>query len=404
MSNRFHNPRPQFMNATPVVYSAGILRFYASGTSTPMNVYSGSDLTGASTTVTLNSAGRPSQDIFLSNLLYKVTLEDSLGNPIWTVDPYMTSDYTTTAKVTGYSGNPNTHVAGTASVGTVPADMVWDRSNNTLYVCTTTGSAAAAVWTVANFASLTNWTTAGRNVSPTAGVDFGYNTTLNALEFWNAVSWISLGKAPTVQTKTSGTAATYTPTAGMVRIIGIMTGPGGGGGARATNAGNFGGNGAGVEALFADWHADFGDGGGTAGAAAGLGGSGGADGTGTLILRVSGGDGNPGFVSTVANVNPPGANGGSNPLGGAGRGGAAAAGSNAKANTGGGGGGGGGVSTSSSGSGGGAGELVVFMMTAAQVGASKTYTLPVGGTGGAGGGVAGGDGGNAAITIIELYS
>lgn len=143
------------MNATPAVYSSGVLRFYASGTSTPQNVYSGSDLTGASTTITLNSAGRPSQDIFLSDALYKVTLEDSLGNIIWTVDPYYTSDYSTYGQFYTYAGSPNGNVAGTAGSGTIPADGLWDRTNSILYVCTTSGVAAAAVWTAVNASSAT---------------------------------------------------------------------------------------------------------------------------------------------------------------------------------------------------------------------------------------------------------
>jgi hypothetical protein len=47
-----------------------------------------------------------------------------------------------------YAGNPNGHVAGTAGVpGTSFPSLVWDSTNNILWVCTTTGNAAAAVWT-----------------------------------------------------------------------------------------------------------------------------------------------------------------------------------------------------------------------------------------------------------------
>ncbi len=193
---------------------------------------------------------------------------------------------------------------------------------------------------------------------------------------------------------------TYTPTVGTQRIRVRMVGGGGGGGARATNAGNS--VTASTASAFADWTANPGAGGGAGGVAAGLGGTTGTDGTGTLILRMPGGDGNPALTSTVANVVPAGANGGSNPLGGAGRGGVSAAGSNAKANSGGGGGGGSGVSTSSAGSGGGAGEYVEFFMTAAQIGTSKTYTVGVAGVGGAAGGLAGGDGG-AGFIVVEEY-
>lgn len=47
-----------------------------------------------------------------------------------------------------YAGNPNGHVAGVAAVaGTSPADQCEDTTTATLYLCTTTGNAASAVWT-----------------------------------------------------------------------------------------------------------------------------------------------------------------------------------------------------------------------------------------------------------------
>ena len=50
-------------------------------------------------------------------------------------------------QITPYAGNPNGHVAGqAASVNSVPS-FVWDYTNFVLYVCTTSGNAAAAVWT-----------------------------------------------------------------------------------------------------------------------------------------------------------------------------------------------------------------------------------------------------------------
>ncbi len=404
MANRFHNPRPQFMNATPVVYSAGVLRFYVSGTSTPKNVFANSDLTSASTTITLNSAGRPSQDIFLSTELYKVTLEDSLGNLIWTVDPYMTSDYTTVAKVQGYSGDPNTHVAGTASAGTVPADMVWDRTNYQLYVCTTTGNAAAAVWTIANTSVLDTWTTAGRNVSPTAGVDFGYNTTLNALEFWNGTIWRSIGKDSTVQRLTSGTAATFTPSTGAVRFRIRMVGPGGGGGAQATNSGSAGSADTSfqVNSTGTAWTVVKGSGGSNGGSSTigGAGGTGGTNGsTGTLIDRANGGYGGPsvngagasvlyGWGGASARVPTVGVNTSGN------------IGVTASANSGGGG-SGGGTNATAWGAGGGGGEYMEFTVTGMT---TATYTIGTGGAGGSAGTVAGGAGAAGIIIVEEFYS
>lgn len=151
MSNRFHNPRAQFFNSTPAVYSGGKLNFYASGTSTRLDTYSNAALSTPNTNpVVLNSAGRPDVDIFLSDAAYKVVLTDSSDNVIWTVDPYSTSDYTATAQFQVYAGNPNGNVAGTAGSGSIPSDAVWDTTNNILYICTTTGVAAAAVWTAVN--------------------------------------------------------------------------------------------------------------------------------------------------------------------------------------------------------------------------------------------------------------
>src|SRR5712672_3535295 len=155
MVNRLIDPRPAYANSSGVPYSGGVLSFFASGTSTPLSVYSGSDLTGASTTITLNSAGRPSQDIFLANVLYKMTLADVLGNPIFTADPVFTSDYSAYGQFFSYPGSPSGLVAGTAGSGTIPASSVWDRTNNILYICTTTGTASTAVWTAVNASSAT---------------------------------------------------------------------------------------------------------------------------------------------------------------------------------------------------------------------------------------------------------
>lgn len=46
------------------------------------------------------------------------------------------------------NGNPNTQLAGTAGSATTNASLAFDYTNGILYVCTTTGNAAGAVWTV----------------------------------------------------------------------------------------------------------------------------------------------------------------------------------------------------------------------------------------------------------------
>jgi hypothetical protein len=156
MANRFYNPREQYVDSSGNPYSGGTLTFYATGTTTPLDTYSDSTLsTPNANPLTLNSAGRPSTDIFLSDAAYKVVLKDSSGSTIWTADPCSTSDFTAYGQFYTYAGDPNGNVAGTEGSGTVPADVVWDRTNNILYVCTTTGAAASAVWTAVNASSTT---------------------------------------------------------------------------------------------------------------------------------------------------------------------------------------------------------------------------------------------------------
>lgn len=150
MANRFFSPNQQFADATGLPYAGGSLSFYASGTSTPLATYSDSALTIANTNpVVLDSAGRAG-NIFLQNLAYKVVLADANNNQIWTDDPVYSSDFSTAAQFFSGSGNPNGVVAGTAGSATIKASSYWDFTNSILYVCTTTGNAASAVWTAVN--------------------------------------------------------------------------------------------------------------------------------------------------------------------------------------------------------------------------------------------------------------
>jgi hypothetical protein len=170
MANRFYSPNQQFADNTGTPYAGGSLAFYASGTSTPLATYSDSALTIANTNpVVLDSAGRAG-NIFLQNLAYKVVLSDVNNNVIWTDDPVYSSDYSTRAKLLTGSGNPNGSVAGTAGSAGIGADAYWDATNNILYVCTTTGNAASAVWTAVN-------ATATSVITPTPQ---GYLTTVSA--------------------------------------------------------------------------------------------------------------------------------------------------------------------------------------------------------------------------------
>jgi hypothetical protein len=155
LTNRFYSPREAFWSST-APYAGGTLTFYASNSSTPLAVYSDATLsTSITDPIELNSAGRPSIDIFLGDAAYKVVLADSDGVIVWTSDPVSASDFTTTAQFSVYAGSPNGNVAGTAGSGSIPADSVWDTTNNILYICTSTGTASTAVWTAVNAASAT---------------------------------------------------------------------------------------------------------------------------------------------------------------------------------------------------------------------------------------------------------
>jgi len=150
MANRFNTPDVQFADQNGLPYAGGTLGFFASGTSTPLNTYSDSALSVANTNpVVLDSAGRAGS-VFLQNLAYKVTLTDVNSNLIWTFDPVWSSDFSTFAALLTNAGNPNGVVAGTAGSGAVLSSEIWDRTNNILYVCTTTGSTSTAVWTAVN--------------------------------------------------------------------------------------------------------------------------------------------------------------------------------------------------------------------------------------------------------------
>lgn len=152
MANRFFSPDQQFADATGLPYAGGFLYFYTTGTSTPLNTYSDSTLTTPNLNpIVLDSAGRAGS-VFLQNLPYKVVLNDVNNVQVWTEDPVWSSDYSTLAQVQPFAGNPNGNLAGFAGTqGALPgSSMVWDYTNDILYVATTTGNATTTVWTAVN--------------------------------------------------------------------------------------------------------------------------------------------------------------------------------------------------------------------------------------------------------------
>lgn len=203
---------------------------------------------------------------------------------------------------------------------------------------------------------------------------------------------LKIPKVMTVQRLTSGS-GTYTLTSTLVRWVRVrMVAGGGGGGASQTNAGSTGG-----ATSFESWTAQPGTGGAANNSFPGRGGTGGVDGTGTLLMRGNGSDGQPRIASVSS-----GGGGASVLSGGANGRNSTGAGANAPANSGGGGAGGyqSGVAEVS---GGGGGEYVEFIMTAAQIGAGVSYGVGVGGAGGAAGTQAGGNGGSGLIIVEEHY-
>ena len=208
---------------------------------------------------------------------------------------------------------------------------------------------------------------------------------------------------PSTQRLTSGTGATFTPTAGAILWRVRMLGPGSGGGAAITNNGSVsaGDTSFQVNSTGTAWTAAKSATGGASGSTngnGGVGGSGGTDGsTGTLVFRLPGNGGGGGALQGTTGI---GGVGGAGPFGGAGRALGQSAGVAATTNSGAGGGGAGDAASHAAG-GGGAGEYVEFWVTGMT---TATYTIPAGGAGGTAGTNAGGNGGSGVIIVEEFYS
>lgn len=92
MAQRFFVPNAQMFDDSGIVLNGGLLYFYETGTSTPLDTYSDKNLSSANANpVVADSAGRFG-DIFLKNQEYKVVLKDSAGTTIWTADPVSNTD------------------------------------------------------------------------------------------------------------------------------------------------------------------------------------------------------------------------------------------------------------------------------------------------------------------------
>lgn len=86
--SRFVLPSQQPLQATGLPYAGGQLFFYLTGTSTLTPTYADSSLaTPNSNPVVLDSAGNAGSVFLNPSIVYKVVLEDSDNNLIWTYDP-----------------------------------------------------------------------------------------------------------------------------------------------------------------------------------------------------------------------------------------------------------------------------------------------------------------------------
>jgi len=153
MANRFVSPQQQFINNVGQPYAGGFLFFYVSGTSTPTPTYQDEALTIPNTNpVVLDSAG-DAGNIFLDpGITYKVVLTDSNNNPIWTFDPVIPIDSSTS---TGFNPVVSCNATGTNSITLTPINSSQQPaiySNFQLFafvpVATTTGPVTLQVGTL----------------------------------------------------------------------------------------------------------------------------------------------------------------------------------------------------------------------------------------------------------------
>jgi hypothetical protein len=399
----------QITNSNGVPQSGALLYHYQAGTTTNLTVYSNQAGTTPHAQPVVCDSGGFVPLIYIDDASdWKVVIQTALAVTLQTYDNLPAAEVETSTSSFASPLVTWNQVTSSSS----PVTLLAANAGNAYEADTTSGSiefdlpSAASVGNGKGFIFKKTASANSMIIDPSGSEtidDVSTSVTITNKDavlgiFSNGAEWYrtfdALITVPTIQRFTSGTAQTYTPAANIRAIRVRMVGGGGGGAAQATNNGTNG-----TASSFGTWTADFGDGALVAGSAGGAGGTGGTDGTGTLIARFSGQDGGSGH--TGAGIS---GGGGSTVFGG----GAPArflndsAGVAAKANTGSGGSGGNGAAAGSASGAGGAAEYVEFYMTAAQVGASQTYTVGAAGAGGAAGTRAGGNGA-AGIIIVEEY-
>lgn len=90
--------KPQFTDpATNTLMSNGTVEFYLTGTSTPTPYYTDSSGTAGGTSLTLDSGGKPSTDVFFdTTITYKLVVKNAAGGVVETLDPFFISDVPST--------------------------------------------------------------------------------------------------------------------------------------------------------------------------------------------------------------------------------------------------------------------------------------------------------------------
>ena len=153
MSNRFINPFPQFSDSAGKPLAGGSVGFYITGTSTLAAIFTDAANTiPAANPIGLDARGTAATSVFLSpSITYKMILYSDAAATIPVgpaADPLVDPAANVTAAIQVYAGNPNGNVAGSSgSIGGSSASMIYDITDQLLFVCTTSGNASAAIWT-----------------------------------------------------------------------------------------------------------------------------------------------------------------------------------------------------------------------------------------------------------------
>lgn len=106
MAFRLLDQKPQYRNAAGELLASGTLNFYITATSTAKNVYSDKTLgTSLGSTITLDSDGRHSEDIWLAeDTAYRVIAKDADGVTVWQLEDVRAVDSSVSVDLPDASG------------------------------------------------------------------------------------------------------------------------------------------------------------------------------------------------------------------------------------------------------------------------------------------------------------